>query len=346
MQNRTYILLLKKTKEGLSEEEQQELEQLLPFEDSKVVEGFTKLTTSKLDIEEQEAESSLKRVLQKIKNEQIGEPQHSIIRKIYIKYVAAAAVIFLVSAVGWWLYNSSEKETGGASLIVAEKKAHKADYILPDGTKVKVNKGSQLTVAKDFNQQNREVYLDGEAFFDVVKNKEKPFIVHTNTMDVKVLGTAFNVRAFPEDSVTETALIRGAVEVVLKNKNNQIIQLKPSEKLVVKSGKKTIDKSSLEVQQIQINLDTFHAQGKDSVVLETQWTREQLAFENETLEVLVPRLEKWYGITIDITEPALYSKRFSGTVKDESINELLELFKITSAGLKYKIEKKHVTIYK
>ncbi len=346
MQNRTYILLLKKKREGLSEKEHQELKELLQLEDAGIAEGFEKLGTVKVEIEEPAAAASLKRVLQQIKNEQYTAQPRNITRKLYLKYVAAAAVIFLVSAMGWQLYNASKKETGPAPLVVAEKKMHKADYILPDGTRVKVNKGSQLTVAAGFNEHKREVYLDGEAFFDVVKNKEKPFIVHTNTIDVKVLGTAFNVRAFQEDSVVETALIRGAVEVILKNKDNQVFQLKPNEKLVVKSNKKQGDKNNGDVEQLQINLDSFHAQGKDSVVLETQWTREQLVFENEPLGVLVPRLEKWYDVTIDISEPAFYSKRFSGTVKDESINELLELFKITSTGLKYKIEKKHVTIYK
>ena len=80
-----------------------------------------------------------------------------------------------------------------------------------------LNAGSTLTMAKDFNEQSREVTLEGEAFFDVSHNPGKPFIIHTTSMNVRVLGTVFNVKAYPADKLAETSLLKGSVEITLKN---------------------------------------------------------------------------------------------------------------------------------
>ncbi len=343
MNNRTFILLLKKSKGELSEAEQEELSALLQYEQKSVMDDFEKLVTARLCFDDPGVEESLNRVIGEIKE---GKDKVSVssIKRMYLKYVAVAAAVIIVFGLAWLFYNSRDVNYSSQTIVLAEKKNHVEDYILPDGTKVKVNKASRLTLSADFNANTREVYLDGEAFFDVVKNKKKPFIVHTSAIDVKVLGTAFNVRAFQEDSVIETSLIRGAVEVKV-NKNEQVFQLKPSEKIVIKTNKASVRSNNSTGSGPEIKLSSFHAFGKDSVLLETQWTKEKLAFEDEKLRDLIPRLEKWYNITIDVTDPTLRNWRFSGIVKDESVKEVLELFKITS-GLKYKIEKEHVTIYK
>ncbi len=103
-----------------------------------------------------------------------------------------------------------------ADNVVATRKGSKTNLVLPDGTKVWVNADSRLSYGKNFGNQLREVYLEGEAYFDVAEDKRKPFIVHTNNIDVKVLGTAFNVRAYGNEVNTQTTLLRGSVEVMLK----------------------------------------------------------------------------------------------------------------------------------
>ncbi|GAB3416436.1 FecR family protein [Niabella aquatica] len=344
MQSRTFILLLKKSKGELTDKDDQELSELLQSEHQDIIEDFEKLLAAKVRFDEQETEQSLDRVLQRIRKAEKKKPSINVTRRIYFRYAAAAVAIITVLAIGWLTYNSRQADSNSGTRVFAEKKAYKADYILPDGTRVKVNKDSRLSLFEGFNQHTREIYLDGEAFFNVVKDKDRPFIVHTNTMDVKVLGTAFNVRAFQEDSVVETALIRGSVEVMLKNQDNRVFRLKPSEKIIVKANKSVIRSGNSIAPGVEVSLSHFHVTGKDSVAFETQWTKEALSFDDEKLKDLIPRLEKWYNITIEVKEPALQNIKFSGIVKDESIKELLELFKITS-GLKYKIEKKHVTIY-
>src|SRR5690606_22571909 len=104
-------------------------------------------------------------------------------------------------------YNSTE----------VSKPGERKSIQLPDGTKVMLNAGSTIHIAADFNATSRQLTLVGEAFFDVVHNAEKPFIIHTGAMDIKVLGTVFNVRAYPGDKTSETSLLKGSVEVTLKN---------------------------------------------------------------------------------------------------------------------------------
>ena len=90
-----------------------------------------------------------------------------------------------------------------------------------------------ITIILYFNKDLREVTLNGEAYFDVTKNAEKPFIIHTKKMDVKVIGTAFNVRSYSDEKTAEASLIRGSIEVTLKDRKDQKIILKPNEKISI-----------------------------------------------------------------------------------------------------------------
>ena len=104
---------------------------------------------------------------------------------------------------------------------------------LPDGTKVWLNAGSHLSYGKTYNAATREVNLTGEAFFDVARNSQKPFLIHTARIDIQVLGTSFNVKSYPTDRTTEATLIRGSIEVSIKDRPSEKIILRPNEKLVI-----------------------------------------------------------------------------------------------------------------
>ncbi len=119
---------------------------------------------------------------------------------------------------------------------ISTRPGSKSKVELPDGSVVWLNAGSTLTYDKDFGKENRAVTLIGEGFFDVTKNKEKPFIISTESISIKVLGTVFNVKAYKEDKQTETSLIHGSIEVTIKNRPNDKIILSPSEKLIVENS--------------------------------------------------------------------------------------------------------------
>ncbi|MEI9806510.1 MAG: FecR domain-containing protein [Bacteroidota bacterium] len=132
-------------------------------------------------------------------------------------WMAAASLLFLATA-GWlWLNNGFSKAAEPKQEAIEAKKGSRSRSLLPDGTTVWLNAGSKLYYDGDFTGATREVRLEGEAFFDVVKQPDRPFVVHTSGIDIKVLGTAFNVKSYPEDKTVETTLYRGIVRVFRQN---------------------------------------------------------------------------------------------------------------------------------
>jgi len=218
---------------------------------------------------------------------------------------------------------------------------------LPDGSTVWLNAGSRLVYQKDFGQKLREVELRGEGFFDVAKNKEKPFIIHTKTIDIKVLGTAFNVKAYPEDKTTETSLIRGSIEVLVKDRPNDKYYLSPNEKLVVKTIPDTVSLVTQYRQPVkpEIVVSQLVVDTKDSSVAETQWVKNRLVFRNEPLSEIATKLERWYNVSIIIRDPELEQLRLYGTFEDESVEQALSGLAYTK-GFHYDVKGKEIIIHK
>ncbi|MCG2615919.1 FecR domain-containing protein [Terrimonas sp. NA20] len=197
---------------------------------------------------------------------------------------------------------------------------------LPDGSVVWLNAGSKLTYDKDYNQEDRQVTLTGEGFFDVIKDPAKPFLVHTSTVDVRVLGTVFNVKAYPEDKATETSLIRGSLEVSIKSRPLDKIILASNEKLVVENKKDTVAawKADEETDQPLMTLNQIKRNSRDSTINETQWTENKLVFDNEPFEDVAVKMGRWFAVDIEITDWALKQKRLTGTFERESVEQALE----------------------
>src|SRR6185295_18900551 len=150
----------------------------------------------------------------------------------------------------------------------------------------------------------REVSLTGEAFFDVTKDSSHPFIIHTSVMDIKVLGTAFNVRSYPGDASTETSLIRGKVEITVKNRSNAKIYLNPNEKLTVLNNV-TVNKITASQGPVKnasektLSVDQLNYSPVDSTPIETAWVDSKLRFQkNETFKEVALKMERWYAVTI------------------------------------------------
>ncbi|MEO7393638.1 MAG: FecR family protein [Chitinophagaceae bacterium] len=248
-------------------------------------------------------------------------------------YWAAAAlfIMFSLFAIGT-LFNIKEKKALSATSEINEvstRQGSKSKIQLPDGSVVWLNAGSKLTYNKEYGQQIREVSLTGEGYFDIIKNKEKPFIIHTSNIDIKVLGTAFNVRAYPEDKQTETILIRGSIEVTIKNRPDNKIILSPNEKLIVEN-ESFIKKGKDATKAIQpaISINKLIRSIADSTVAETQWVDNKLVFNDESFAELAVRMERWYDINIEITDPLLEQKRMTGNFEKETINQAIEALKL------------------
>lgn len=261
-------------------------------------------------------------------------------KKFQLKWYWAAAAIIVIAIAGWrFVSNSKGKEDilADQSSIneISTRPGSKSKIQLPDGSTVWLNAGSKLSYNKDFGTGVREVSLSGEGFFDVVKMNGKPFVIHTSSINIKVLGTAFNVKAYPDDKKTETSLIRGSVEVTIKNRPNDKIILSPSEKLVVENDvvvtrekrNATADVPDAINPMMSLNKLTYNP--SDSAVVETQWIENKLVFRDESFDELVVRLERWYDVEIELNDPKIKEKRISGSFQNETIDQALEALKIS-----------------
>lgn len=218
---------------------------------------------------------------------------------------------------------------------------------LPDGSLVWVNSATQLNYSNDFNGKTREIQLDGEAFFEVKKNPNKPFIVHTSGIDIKVLGTAFNVKAYKSDATIEATLIHGSIEVINNNRPNDThLMLKPHEKLVyLKNSASGNSSNTVQEKDFSINIKPLKKNILDSEVVETAWIYNKLAFEDESLSDVVLKMERWYNVRIMINSEDLEKIRISGSFVNESLEEAIRELQFL-IPFKYIINKNEVIITK
>jgi ferric-dicitrate binding protein FerR (iron transport regulator) len=253
-------------------------------------------------------------------------------------WAAAAAVLATGSFLVIQYFNDSTDNSQQAIKEhneISTRPGSKSRIQLPDGTIVMLNAGSKLAYNKDFGKGIREVTLTGEAFFDVKKMKSVPFVIHTTSIDIKVLGTVFNVKAYPEDKKTETSLIRGSIEVTIKNRPNDKIILSPSEKLVVEQNEVAEEPRAVaNKKEVQPSVNTLMSVNKlkyesDSTVAETLWIENKLVFRDESFEDLAVKLERWYSIELEIADKSLQRRRFSGIFENETIEQALEALKMT-----------------
>lgn len=232
--------------------------------------------------------------------------------------VAAILVLPLIIAGGLILSHPGKlfnitSERSVSSVIHAPMGA-RVSFSLPDGTAGWLNSGSSLTYSSPFNN-NRKVTLDGEAWFDVTHNEKNPFEIFAGNSKVKVLGTSFNVSAYPGSQYIEVVLQQGKVEFYPGNSSQKVIMV-PSQKLVLNNGK--IDLSITDPSK-------FRA-----------WTEGKLVFRGDEMVEVARRIERWYNVKVILADQKLEKFSFRATFEDDSLEEVLRLLSMTSP-IGYKI---------
>lgn len=246
----------------------------------------------------------------------------------FLQHAAAVLILAGLFSTGYIYYHNSgsqpvpDEQPAVVQEISAIFGAH-TKFQLSDGTTVCLNSGSKLIFPAEFKGNSRKVELVGEAYFEVTPNPSKPFIVKTRAINVKVLGTAFNLQAYPQSDEITTTLIHGKVvlERELAGISNQLAELKPSERAVYKTNEKTINISS------EDDLEKF-----------TAWKDGQLVFFNDPIAEVAKKLENWYNVTVKISNTKLSQFRFTATFTDEPIEQVLELMS-KSSSISYQIKK-------
>jgi transmembrane sensor len=270
-------------------------------------------------------------------------------RPMVVRYMLAglsfAAIVIVLIMV---LQNGEPGKAAPQNLSeISTRNGSRTRINLPDGSIVWLNAGSRLVYDKNFDSKLREVSLTGEAYFDVVKNPDKPFIIHAGKMDIKVLGTLFNVKSYPGEAHTEASLIRGSIEVMIKDRPTEKIILKPNEKIVVANEPEKADlvnkKANVRNEPI-VAIRHLNYEPKDSTIIETSWVENKLIFQDESFKEMAPRLERWYGVNLRFKNDKVQQLRFSGTFTRETIEQALAGLKITG-GFNYNISDSTIFIY-
>lgn len=265
-----------------------------------------------------------------------------------LKYAAVGIIAFTTA---WFLRTlfPAGHSSGIHSAVneVSVSYGSRSRVVLPDGSVVFVNSGSRIKYPSDFSKE-RVVYIDGEAYFDVKKDPTNPFYVKTSDISIKVLGTVFNVKSYPEENIIETTLVSGVVE--LFNKNKKIGILKPNEKAVyVKKTYGNSDRKNplpiVQPQQAETEAPQLAIEDKVKTDLYVSWKDNRLVFDNERFALLKHRLERWYNIEILNLDPELEEERFSGKFDKQTIEQALTAMSFT-IPFKYKMEKNKITIYR
>lgn len=238
-------------------------------------------------------------------------------------YAAVALLAVAISSMYFLFFHEEDnslysKYIGGDGL--------EADVVeLPDGTHISLGSKTTFHYDKDYGKDKRIVYLEGEAYFDVAKQKDKPFIVKTKEQDIEALGTKFNVMAYPLDSLVVTTLSEGSVRLTSLNMAHSTI-LKPDQQLIYNRNTKKSYLQDVDAQQY------------------SSWTSGYYYFPQQSLQAILDRLSHVYGIQFTVNSEALNKRTFTGTFyRGQSIKDIMDIINL-SIPIRYKIDDHHVTI--
>lgn len=247
------------------------------------------------------------------------------LRKTLIRWKVAAVFFFLIGCAGILNYLidtgtnlSLPFPSGELHTTVSTASGQNSKIVLPDSSVVWLNSGTTISYNHDFSVKNRDIKLSGQAFFEVARNEEIPLFVHVNGLKVKVLGTKFDMSAYPDDKQIDVVLACGSVKLLNDHDRSFNYLLKPGEKACFNVRTKAVSISPVNVYKY------------------TSWKDGVLIFENAHMEEVLQKLERWYNIKIEVQDPKIYSLVFNATIINENVNEIFDLIRYTCA-VNYKI---------
>lgn len=267
------------------------------------------------------------------------------ISRIAAMLVFASGIAFLAG-----YYSGPDKKSGSTCKIVTPK-GSKAFVELADGTKVWLNAESELSYPESFTDESRNVFLEGEGYFEVAKDAGRPFIVHTSKLNIRAIGTAFNVKSYASEDIIQTTLVEGSVAIEKQNPQKvkksspgaePLVFLKPNQQATFYKTTSVIDinsKTSIvktDDQQIAKSKDALVK--KDSLLVDKKvntdlfisWKENKLVFDNEPFESLSVKLERRFNMKCKFMDEEIKSFRFTGKFNEISVEQLFEALQYAS----------------
>lgn len=249
------------------------------------------------------AEQAFEKLQQKVDTATPTTEKHVKLRS-FLK-VAAIITIAITSSFSAFKIGS-QYATNNQTITIASLTNEKSAIMLPDSTKVYLNASSSISYKGKLNKKLREVHLTGEAYFEVKSDKAHPFIVHAHDVQIKATGTKFNVNAYDEEFFVKTGLVEGIVKITANEKS---YKMKPGD-------------------IISVNKKSFNMRHKTMLSNDevTAWRSNKIMFRNDKIGESIPQFERFFGINI-IASPEVRNIRFSGTFDNESIDDLMIIFR-------------------
>lgn len=211
---------------------------------------------------------------------------------IILQWLKIAALIILTLTFNFLYQEYKSGQEAVAMNTVSVPAGQRTNLTLPDGTNVWLNARTTLQYPATFNKKQRTVLLKGEAYFDVTKNEKVPFVVRTDRYDIEVLGTQFDVDAYPDQKVFETTLMKGSVKIISQQSPEQTVTLRPKHKVYLKDGKLTVTK-----------VDDFNPY---------RWKEGLICFKDEPFQAIMEDFEKYYGIRIIVNNKKVLTYSYNG----------------------------------
>ncbi len=271
---------------------------------------------------------------------------------IILKYAAILMIAFIASSLIFQNVGSETFISDDNNEIINQlsvPKGSKTSLILSDGTEIWLNAESKLKYPAKFNNENREVFIEGEGYFDVAEDESHPFIVHTENIKIKVLGTKFNVKSYPDDDRIETTLITGSIVIeevqqkpVFRNKT---LHLKPNDHAIFLKSTNELslfEKITRNAKPVQSSFNIKKVNRPEDLI---SWKDNKLVFKRAKFSKVINELERWYNVHINLEFDDMKDYTYSGTFEDETIEQALEALRITTP-FEYKINKNRITISK
>lgn len=285
----------------------------------------------------EEVGNRISRILQRSARETAEQEQQQFlppqvpIKLRILKMVRWAAVVAGISLAVWTYFTFNHKPGKENNEIIAQK-GSKTRTLLPDGSTVWLNAGSSITYDPTFSGNTREVTLQGEAYFDIVKQPQKPFIVHAGDINIKVLGTAFNVKSYAEEPTIETTLIHGRIQITrTADKKGAPIYLHPNQKIVLPkiAATQVTENSAAQKQQQAVVSKASAVVDLDSNLKENErfeiaWMYNRLEFRGDRFNELAKKLERWYNISIHFEDEQVHHLVFNGSLENETVEQAFQ----------------------
>ena len=292
-------------------------------EDRKIVEGWFASFDDRQEQPMDEAERSTLFGPMDRKIQSILYPRPS-----YVWIKAAAIILFVISA-GLFIHRRNSSQTQITYQVIKVPNGVKKEITLPDSSTIYLNSGSSVSIPSDFGDKKRELSFTGEAFFIIKHNARKPFTLHAGKLLIADIGTSFEVKAYPEEKQISVAVETGSVAV-----EKNLAGRKPA----------VLANAMIKNQQLIYNkANDSHTLNKIPTANIAAWHNNQLSFDNASLAEIALQLERWYNVTVKLSNTGMPERRYTISFNNEPIDHVLDVLTRLS-GASYQINHQTIVI--